>query len=152
MAPSFHIMSTIHNLLRKWEALNIEQVYDDAIQDTATEALELQQEQMYAGKLKDGSEITPAYVPYTITKKREKGQPYDRVTLFDEGNFYRGQNVKAIGGGAAYIGSSDEKTAKIEWKYRGIWGLGGQYLRDYYSVLKPIANSRIENITGLKFQ
>ena len=36
----------------------------------------------------DGTPITPEYTPFTISIKREKGQPTDRVTLKDTGEFY----------------------------------------------------------------
>jgi len=45
------------------------------------------QEQMYQGITSKGIDIKPAYANSTIKIKRKKGQPTDRVTLFDTGGF-----------------------------------------------------------------
>lgn len=44
--------------------------------------------QLFKGKDSKGESIVPSYTPYTIKIKKEKGDPYDRVTLSDTGNFY----------------------------------------------------------------
>jgi len=36
-----------------------------------------------------GNEITPEYTPFTVELKQAKGQPTDRVTLKDTGDFYK---------------------------------------------------------------
>ena len=58
--------------------------------------LELQtQEQMYQGIDSKGIDIKPAYANSTIKIKRKKGQPTDRVTLFDTGAFYNSLTITA---------------------------------------------------------
>lgn len=47
------------------------------------------QDQLFnKGIRSDGSDIKPDYTPFTISIKQEKGQPTDRVTLKDTGDFY----------------------------------------------------------------
>lgn len=47
------------------------------------------QDQLFnKGIRSDGSDITPPYSAYTISLKQAKGQPTDRVTLKDTGEFY----------------------------------------------------------------
>lgn len=63
------------------------------------------------------------YSPYTIAYKKAVGQPYDRVTLRDEGDFYRGFFIEADDR-MFYISSTDEKTDKLTKKYTNyIFGL-----------------------------
>lgn len=63
------------------------------------------------------------YSPYTIGYKKAVGQPYDRVTLRDEGDFYRGFFIEADDR-MFYISSTDEKTNKLTKKYTNyIFGL-----------------------------
>lgn len=56
------------------------------------------------------------YAPYTIELKQAKGQPTDRVTLYDEGDFYAGFNVELKGSGLE-LDSTDSKTddLKKDW-------------------------------------
>ena len=53
------------------------------------------QEQLYQGINSEGIDIKPAYANSTIRIKRKKGQPIDRVTLFDTGDFYNSLEVIA---------------------------------------------------------
>ncbi len=53
------------------------------------------QEQMYQGITSKGIDIKPTYAASTIKIKRKKGQPTDRVTLFDTGDFYNSLEVIA---------------------------------------------------------
>lgn len=53
------------------------------------------------------------YAPKTIEFKKLKGQPYDRVTLKDTGDFYEGFFVKPLKRGWQ-LGSKDAKTNKLK--------------------------------------
>jgi hypothetical protein len=78
--------------------------------------VEMNQEQLEAGQYATGGQITPAYAPYTVQKKREKGQVADRVTLHDTGAFYESIYVGAQKSGY-YVYASDIKTTELEAKY-----------------------------------
>lgn len=59
------------------------------------------------------------YSPYTIMKKIEKGQPFDRVTLKDTGDYYDSYKISAPNG-ADYIiiitnPTKDGKNIETEW-------------------------------------
>lgn len=41
----------------------------------------------------NGDKILPEYKPFTVQIKQLIGQPYDRVTLFYSGKFYKGFNI-----------------------------------------------------------
>jgi hypothetical protein len=47
------------------------------------------EEQLYRrGQDSEGFELMPSYTPFTVQIKRSKGQPTDRVTLLDTGQFH----------------------------------------------------------------
>jgi len=52
-------------------------------------------EQMYLGINADGNAITPKYKQSTINYKLRTGQPSDRVTLKDSGDFYDSIEIEA---------------------------------------------------------
>lgn len=56
------------------------------------------------------------YTAYTIRVKREKGQPTDRVTLRDEGDFHNSIDVVFAGEGFEII-ARDTKTEALKTKY-----------------------------------
>lgn len=63
------------------------------------------------------------YTPYTVRIKQEKGQPYDRVTLRDTGDFQKSFGVvfEPVG---FYITATDYKTQDLIDKYgEKIFGL-----------------------------
>lgn len=63
------------------------------------------------------------YSPYTIGVKKEKGQPYDRVTLRDTGDFHRSFEA-VIESDGFYITATDPKTQDLIDRYgREIFGL-----------------------------
>lgn len=94
-----------------------------------------------------GEKITPAYTPYTIKIKKEKGQPINRVTLKDEGDFqssfYLKKKVDEI-----EVGSSDIKTEAIVWKYGDeIFGLSPENLHEIEEhYIKPVLEAEIKKI------
>jgi hypothetical protein len=52
------------------------------------EIVDINLEQLMAGQNSDGSPIMPEYTDRTVEIKKAKGQPSDRVTLKDEGDFH----------------------------------------------------------------
>jgi hypothetical protein len=74
-------------------------------------------EQLYdEGQDATGRPITPRYTPFTVSIKRLKGQPTDRVTLKDTGAFYRSFDIN-YGPDYFEIVSKDRKTRKLQKKY-----------------------------------
>lgn len=65
--------SLILDLVRENEAMVISMNVDD---------------QLFRGINADGQEVAPPYRPSTVIRKMRKSQPYDRVTLRDEGDFH----------------------------------------------------------------
>ena len=66
-------------------------------------------EQLFNGLDANGQQITPPYAPSTINRKMQIGQPVDRVTLNDEGDFY--DSFKMIRGATSFEMTADDFKA-----------------------------------------
>ena len=97
-------------------------------------------DQMFAGLRADDTEIEPAYKPFTIAIKKEKGQPTDRVTLKDTGEFHRSIFVK-FEGDKIIIDSDNDLRDKLVKKYGAkIFGLTKQSKTALIHVLEKRLN------------
>jgi hypothetical protein len=131
-------MATILNALQRFEALDLEKVTTDSLTDTEEQLVEHNQSQMYYGEDAKGVEIGPAYKPLTVFLKTQKGQPTDRVSLYDEGDFYAGMYAK-VQGNEIVFDSTDSKAAKLKRKYgEAIFGLNDPTRNNYIiKILRP---------------
>lgn len=73
-------------------------------------------EQLNKGIKSDGNRIKPEYRPKTVIIKQKKGQPTDRVTLKDYGDFHNQIRVKKYATKFELV-SYDEKSEKLQEKY-----------------------------------
>ena len=106
----------------------IKNFIDQAVQDNDTIIEDYQAEQMFEGKRADGTDIEPGYKEITKMIKRAKGQPVNRVTLKDEGDFHRGIKIQKVGD-EFEMDSTDFKTSKLVRKYGvNIFGFDQQRL------------------------
>lgn len=97
----------------------------------------------------DISDYAP-YTPFTIQIKLEKGQPTNRVTLRDEGDFHSSFYIEYLDNGFE-LKASDEKTEKLIKKYgRQILGLTDGNLQEVIDdYVKPFLISKIRTILEL---
>lgn len=99
--------------------------------------IDMNRQQLFTGMLTDYKDIEPAYRPFTVKKKKAKGQPYKRVTLKDTGDFY-GDFYIEYGPKHFEIGSEDEKTLSLIAKYTDkIFGLTDDHLYELIKKIKP---------------
>tara|TARA_R110000824_G_scaffold395070_5_gene595379 strand:- start:5596 stop:6048 length:453 start_codon:yes stop_codon:yes gene_type:complete len=104
------------------------------------------QEQMYQGRDSKGIDIKPAYADSTIKIKRRKGQPTDRVTLFDTGDFYNSLEVVA-GKSDMIIRTVISYSVYIVAKYQDVLGLDQESwtkFLDQYTI--PIIKNNFDDI------
>lgn len=92
-----------------------------------------------------------SYKPYTdltIEIKKEKGQPYDRVTLRDTGDFEWSFYLQ-IDDDRFFIYSKDEKTEKLVKKYgKNIFGLTPEHTTELiWSYIYPYLLKRTKELT-----
>lgn len=105
-------------IIKRFFSIDMEKVVMDSVKEYSREIVSMQQEQMFSGVASKGDPIDPAYTKNTRTMKKLRGQPTDRVTLKDKGNFYKRQFVRFTKN-TFEVDSRDKKTADLKEKYHG---------------------------------
>lgn len=111
-------MQELVALSDKLKTLNrdLREYAEQIIEANAEKIEELNLQQLYDGKDADGNDITPEYAESTKRIKRKKGQPTNRVTLNDKGDFYQGIKLKKVQNIYELVGT-DSKSKILEAKY-----------------------------------
>ena len=124
------------NALKKFES-DYPKIVIKLVSQFAAEIIDLNVDQLNKGVNSLGQPIEPEYRPFTVRIKKEKGQPFNRVTLKDEGDFHDSFFL-VINPTSIAIYATDEKTAKLERKYgKEIFGLTDENLQEIIDLLKP---------------
>lgn len=112
-------------------------VLNEIIKDYEPEIIDMNLAQLDQGEEATGDKIEPAYRPITIELKKITGQPTDRVTLKDTGDFHN-DFFLTYGRDWFNINSNDEKADKLERKYgKDIYGLSDNHIQDLINQVKP---------------
>ena len=116
--PKKYYNASIRNLvyrLRKFKPV-LEQYLKEEIENHADILCQYVRERLWIGL--DGylESIKPPYAPRTIRKKLKKGQPTDRVTLRDTGDFYESLHIEFDEGGFRIV-SNDRKASFLLIRY-----------------------------------
>jgi hypothetical protein len=94
---------------------------EDFVENAAEENFHLMESlnraQLMEGIRSDGSKIEPPYAIKTTHIKRAKGQPYDRVTLYDEGDYQAAIKATDVNKKVIALESSDWKAEELIAKY-----------------------------------
>ncbi len=107
------------------------------VKKNEADLVDLNISQMLGGRNADGSEISPAYTPFTVRIKKAKGQTYDRVTLRDEGDFQQSMFAKTEKF-PVILDSKDSKSQMLQAKYGDeIFGLDTQNKTLFVEEIKP---------------
>lgn len=144
---------TLHEMQRRLKSFELLHEVQEAVIETSSDMIVLNQGQMSLGKRSDGTEITPTYSDLTIMLKDEKGQESRWVTLRDTWSFWSDMFVD-VGNNSYEMGSADAKTVKLEKKYgKKIFGLTKESKSEEYIplYLLPAIQSRITKRLGFKF-
>ncbi len=129
------ITSLLERTDRLNTALNDGTLIRAAIVVHEREVLEANREQLYSGRDSEGRQITPPYKPNTVRWKKSKRQPYDRVTLLDEGHFYDAFDIN-------YNDDNFEITSR-DWKAPD---LTQKYGLDIFGLTEQARNELSESI------
>lgn len=96
----------------------IRQDLADIVKTNEATVVDLNISQMLQGIDAKGNPIEPPYSELTVEIKKKKGQPSDRVTLHDEGDFQSAMYL--VGDKFPFnIDSKDKKTARLQAHYDG---------------------------------
>jgi len=114
--------------------VDVAKKYEAEIEDLVTE------DQLLQGKDNKGKPIRPKYSPFTVRIKRLKGQPFDRVTLKDEGDYHRSIDVRFGTGSSQHVFvffATDEKSEMLERKYgKDLLGLNPESLEEFNNLIR----------------
>jgi hypothetical protein len=143
-------MTTVTDLLEKFEKLDVPFEVEESLNDSAERYVGLQKEQLFSGLNEQGKSILPEYTTRTKKIKARKGQPTDRVTLKDTGDFYNDIFLD-VRDKEFVIDSADKKSGQIQKKYgQNIFGLTDDNQVSFIEeTLKPLLIERIENVVEL---
>jgi hypothetical protein len=141
-------MSSILELKRKIESLDINQVSVDAITKTDAIAADLQVKQQLNGVDAKGKTM-PNYSPVSVELY---GKPDSPIILRDTGAFQRGVFVKAMSDKIVFS-STDDKTKMLEERFGkkgfSILGLNKNSKVEYMGDLQPVFVDIVKKKTGL---
>lgn len=138
--------------VEQWQR-SLPEVVLESVKENEAEIIDLNvQEQLFQkGIDSEGQAITPGYAPLTISLKRQKGQPTDRVTLRDTGDFHRSFQI-SYGSDAFDFFATDPKSQELERKYGSeIFGLTLDNLQETIEIATEEITSKSHKIilTGL---
>lgn len=135
--------------LRRYKDILDQELKEEIMRNEEVIIKMIAEEQLYnLGIEGRGIEIM-SYQPYsyrTVKNKKRKGQPYDRVTLRDTGEFHASLKVVFDNSGF-YVTSTDEKASVLLNKYgRTIFRLSNENLKvllnDY---IRPSLKEKFKN-------
>lgn len=123
------------------DSVNVDQLSQKAIEETAIYGEDAQRDQLFQGLDRDEKKIkniltgSEHYATRTVIDKIKKGQPVDRITLKDTGDYYAGIKIE-VEGDKYRIYSVDEKNDLLDVTYSPL-GLGMHARVKWIQKLKP---------------
>lgn len=126
---------------------SLDEVFIEVIKDNEKEVIKLNVDQLFKGINNDGSKIKPPYRPSTIKRKKKKGQPFNRVTTRDEGDFHKSIFISYDNSedGCFELSAEDFKSQYLVRKYgKKLYGLTEESINKLRS---KINDQLIEAIT-----
>lgn len=110
---------------------------------------DLNRQQLEQGIRSDGSPIEPDYTRATVAIKQSKGQPTDKVRLYDTGSFYGSLFVNLFDN-AFVLDATDSKAPELTAKYGDkILGLTPANRALLVQIIKPQFIQRLRAAIGL---
>ena len=143
------IKNLIENLTKYRD--NINNYMEDITRSIEDEIKELNVHQQYdLGQDRYGNAITPEYAESTIRYKRRKGQPTDRVTLQDTGQYHDTFKIRYEAEGFELY-ANDWKAGFLDRKYgKEIYGLQDEAARELADqVYQPRMIQKLKNILSV---
>jgi len=104
------------------------------------------EKQMYQGLTSLGTSISPDYKQSTRDRKKRKGQPYDRVTLRDTGDFYASIDIEAKDT-EFIIKTPISYSIYLVKKYDDIFGIIEEFMSQFLTTYTlPLLKQNIDDI------
>ena len=115
----------VKRILRENEGIFVEMVSEDQLYERGVD--------------RNNNPIQPNYAPITISIKRTSGQPTDRVTTRDSGDFHNSFYIKFYGNISFGLAARERSKAKaLTEKYGDILDWTDEHLNDIiHNYIKP---------------
>ena len=155
---------TIAALYRKFKAVDTDKIIEETMTECADALNSQNLEQLFDGKTKEGTNITPSYLQDPYFKTPEAAKKYsnwkDQITpsdkrspgtpnLYINGRYHRSRRITVTAGSITHS-ATDPAAAKIESKFKDIDGLGGEYKTEFLKQsVQPLLKQKIQTATGL---
>jgi len=140
-------MATINTLIKRLEAVNVNEIVHQTLESTKGFTADLQVEQQLKGLTADGTPM-PDYSRTSVEVFGKEGP----IKLRDTGAFQRGIYVKAMGDKIT-ISSTDDKTKMLEERFGkkgfSILGLNSGSRKEWKEDLQPVLIDIVKKKTGL---
>lgn len=143
-------MGTIQDAQDAIRKVDLRKVTLNAMEQNPNEIVDLNREQLNSGRYADGSSIQPEYTPLTKWLKQQKGQPTDRVTLRDTGEFQSKMFLQIRGDEFSML-SSDDKYLALKQKYDRngeLFELSQENAKRTWAIVHDNVVKQIGQITG----
>ena len=139
-------MATLSQLLERLQSINIAKEFEEAFNEQAYYAEDLNVMQLMDGMGGDGP--MPNYSDESVTRY---GKPYGRIRLYETGDFYKGITYKAEGDTIKAF-STDKKNDYLEEFYMEYAPvkLTDESKKDMASMVQSKMAENIGNKTGLQ--
>jgi len=115
----FTIMPTLDQLEKnlRFALANIDKQASVIVEQNKDFILDLNREkQLFDKGINSDGKLLRPYRPFTVSLKRQKGEPFNRTTLFDKGDFYKGFDL-LFRNNKISIFSRDSKSSDLQEKY-----------------------------------
>jgi hypothetical protein len=141
----------LEDIARKLKTLrdSLPELIIETVEEAAPQLEDLVIAQLYSGIDAEGKRIEPEYTPFTKEIKKAKGQPIDRVTTRDTGDFHSSIYQKISGTKVEYD-ARDRKYGKLSEKYSpDLLGLTEQSQEIAKAeILAPILYDKLKTFAG----
>jgi len=138
-------MEVLQDLLRKLKSIPTKEFVAEIVQENKHILEDLNAEQLESGIDSNGNIITPGYSALTKAIKAAKGQPIDRVTAKDTGDYHSAIRVQAESNGFK-MGNGDWKARKLSDRYGPLMGLTAENITGFsHDVVKEEMTEKVRN-------
>lgn len=149
--PNFRVFQTAKKALQAIPD-RIEAIVGKAFDTQDDIMIDMNIDQMQDGIRSTGTKIDPPYRPYTVSRKKKIGQPVDRVTLKDSGDFHNSVRIKDYAQKKELF-AYDPKSEMLQEKYGPeILGLTDSNLSKVRRNVRPIIIADVKKEFTTKFR
>lgn len=139
------IRTRLHTILRNAKQIDLVAIAQEEIQKFETPLVNERQLEMFnKGIDSDGNRLTPKYAESTKKKKKKKGLPTNRVTLFDSGAMYDSMFLKQTDKDSVTIDQKQEYAKFLKPKYgEAFLGISVKSFNKIKKPFRELIKSRI---------